>query len=373
MLGTKTQTSVVGEFGGLGYKATGHAWAGETWGYGGLYKTPEELRDRYDLLMKRMWRLRDTHGMSAGVYTQLTDVEVELNGFMTYDRAVLKFDTARTAAVNRGFAPYVLPEYPDFTDAVTVSMTQGHPTQIRYTTDGSEPTATSALYTSPFTIRRSTVVRARAFGSGVSGATPEARTDFRKVPGGAAVSTSPASIAPGLSYAFFRDTSYENPFRMNWPVRDRVDRLEPGNGPGPTKTGTVATISLSPRDTSEMFGIMYTGYLKIPRTGVYTFTSLSDDGARLWIGNQTVLASLGQSPATTETTGQIALKAGLHPFSLGYFQAYGPMALELFVEGPGMPRQRISGSMLYHARSTALSGGSKVRADALVGGSSQSR
>jgi hypothetical protein len=175
-----------------------------------------------------------------------------------------------------------------------------------------------------------------------------------------------------LSYAFFRDTTYENPFRMNWPVRDRVDRLDPGNGPSPAKTGTVATIDLSPRDTSEMFGIMYTGYMSVPRTGVYTFTSISDDGARLWIGDQTVLASLGQSPATTETTGQIALQAGLHPFTLGYFQAYGPMKMELYVEGPGMPRQLVSRRMFYHARSTALSSGASVTPTA-AGGSSQSR
>ncbi|HEX2722040.1 MAG TPA: chitobiase/beta-hexosaminidase C-terminal domain-containing protein [Gemmatimonadaceae bacterium] len=373
MLGTKTQTAVVGEFGGLGYKLTNHTWAGEAWGYGGLYKTEEELHDRYDLLMKRMWHLRDTHGMSAGVYTQLTDVEVELNGFMTYDR-LPKFDSTRTAAVNRGLAPYILPEYPEFTNAVVVSITQGRPTQIRYTTDGSEPTAASALYKGPFTIRGNTTVRARSFDHGTVTHAPEARTEYKRVAGRAPAAATGATVAPGLSYAFFRDTTYESPFRMNWPVRDRVDRLEPRNGPDPAKTGTVPNFSLAPSDTSEMFGIMFTGYIRVPRTGVYTFTSMSDDGARLWIGNETILASLGQSPATTETQGQIALQAGLHPISLGYFQAYGPKVLELFIEGPGMPRQRISGQMLYHARSSArLSGGSNVSATARLGGSSQSR
>jgi hypothetical protein len=300
-------------------------------------------------------------------------VEVELNGYMSYDRAVVKFDTARTAAVNRGLAPYILPEYPEFTSTVRVSMTQGTPTEIRYTLDGSEPTASSTLYRNPFTLRSNTVVRARSFANGVKTAAPEARTEFRRTAGRPAVANPAGGVTSGLSYAFFRDTTYENPFRMNWPVRDRVDRLEPGNGPSPQKTGTVATITLAPRDTSEMFGIMYTGYIRVPRTGVYTFTSMSDDGARLWIGNETVLASLGQAPATTETTGQIALQAGLHPFSLGYFQAYGPMALELFIEGPGMPRQRVSGGMLFHARSTARMGGGTDRATTLAGGSSLPR
>jgi hypothetical protein len=97
-----------------------------------------------------------------------------------------------------------------------------------------------------------------------------------------------------------------------------------------------------------MFAIQYTGYIRVPRTGVYTFTSLSDDGARLWIGDETVLASLGQSPTTTETTGQIALQAGLHPITVGYFQAYGPKIFELYIEGPGLRRQLVPARMLYH-------------------------
>lgn len=356
MLGTRDRTAVVGEFGGLGYKVSGHTWAGEAWGYGGLFGTNSALAGRYDLLMKRMWHLRDTHGMSAGVYTQLTDVEIELNGYLTYDRAVLKFDTARTAAVNRGLAPYILPEYPQFTDAVTVSITQGTPTEIHYTTDGSEPTASSARYARPFRIQSSTTVRAKAFVSGAPTSAPEARTEFRRVPGRAPASVSAASLAPGVQYAFFQDTTYESPFRMNWPVRDRVDRLERGNGPDPRKTGTTARITLAPRDTSEMFGIQYSGYIRVPRTGVYTFTAMSDDGTRLWIGDETVLASLGQSPTTTETTGQIALKSGLHPITVGYFQAYGPMALELYIEGPGLRRQLIPSRMLFHSRDSRSAG-----------------
>jgi hypothetical protein len=143
---------------------------------------------------------------------------------------------------------------------------------------------------------------------------------------------------------------------MNWPVRDRVDRLEPGDGPSPARIGTTPTISLAPRDTNEMFGIQFTGFIRIPRTGVYTFTAMSDDGTRLWIGGETVLASLGQSPATTETGGQIALQAGLHPFTVGYFQAYGPMALDLYIEGPGMSRQLIPARMLVHSRLSHAAG-----------------
>jgi len=347
---------VVGEFGGLGFKVAGHAWAGDAWGYGGLFPSDTALQARYDLLMKRMWDLQATHGMSAGIYTQLTDVEVELNGFMTYDRAVTKFDVARTAAMNRGLAPYLKPELADFTDSLRVSISTGAPAEIRYTVDGSEPTASSPMYRAPFTLRASTVVRARSFAGGQPTAAPEARSDFRRGAGRAPVSVARASLADGLQYAFYADTTAEPAFRMNWPVRWQVERSEtkPEDYP-PRTTGTAATVSLAPADTTEMFSLRFTGFVRVPRTGVYTFTALADDGAAMWVGDQNVFWSVGQSPRTTESSGALALQAGLHPVTVTYFQGYGPRTLELFVEGPGMRRQRVPASMLFHDRTSRLS------------------
>jgi hypothetical protein len=346
MFGEGDKVAVVGEFGGLGYKVPGHAWAGDSWGYGGLFTSEAALHERYDLLMKRLHHDRDTHGMGAGIYTQLTDVEVELNGFYTYDRAVLKFDTARTAAVNRGLAPYVLPELAEFTDSVRVDISQGTPSEVRFTLDGSEPTSASPLYRAPVVLRANTTVRARSFVNGRPTAAPESRTEYRRVAGRAPVA---AAVAPGLAYAYYADTTPEPAFRMNWPIRWQVERPEvrPADV-RPRRTGVVRTPTLAPRDTNEMFAFRYTGYVRVPRTGVYTFLARSDDGAALWVGSDNVFWSVGQSPRTTETWGQVALQAGLHPITIGYFQAYGPMALELFIEGPGMRRQRVPASMLFH-------------------------
>jgi hypothetical protein len=351
MRGANGRVAVVGEFGGLGYKENGHTWAGDAWGYGGLFPDRDALGDRYALLFKRLYRDRDTHGIGAGVYTQLTDVEVELNGFMTYDRAVMKFDTARTAAVNRGHAPYILPELAEFTDTARVMIHQGTPTEVRYTVDGSEPTSASPMYRGPFTVRRTTTVRARSFVDGRPTAAPEARTEFRKDAGIAAVT---AAVVPGLRYEFFRDTTAEPAYRMNWPVRWQLERPEKRpEDIAPHKTGTIATVTLAPADTAVMFGMRYTGYIRVPRTGVYTFTALSDDGAGMWFGDRNVFWSLGQSPKTTETWGQIALQAGLHPITVTFFQAYGPRALELYIEGPGVRRQQVPASMLFRDRAAA--------------------
>ena len=82
---------VVGEYGGHGFPTRGHMWQ-ETeavWGYGSLPKTLAELKDRYRISCKRLTELK-AKGIAAGVYTQTTDVEVEVNGLMTYDRKIIK-------------------------------------------------------------------------------------------------------------------------------------------------------------------------------------------------------------------------------------------------------------------------------------------
>jgi len=83
--------NVVGEFGGHGYPVQGHLWdaSRDNWGYGGLPKSEAEYRDRYVRTLEQLDVLQD-QGIAAGVYTQTTDVEGEINGLMTYDRKVIK-------------------------------------------------------------------------------------------------------------------------------------------------------------------------------------------------------------------------------------------------------------------------------------------
>lgn len=122
-----TRVSVLGEFGGLGLPVKNHLWkdAGN-WGYR-TYKTPEELREAYHVLMVRMHPLIGK-GMAAAVYTQTTDVEIEVNGLMTYDRAVIKFDLAETAKWHKAlFGP--VPEY-----AELIPTSEKAPQTWKYTT-----------------------------------------------------------------------------------------------------------------------------------------------------------------------------------------------------------------------------------------------
>ena len=96
----RTKINVLGEYGGIGYLVKGHIWKpeGQNWGYSGLCKTTDELLSRYKLYAERLKTLIDI-GCAAAVYTQTTDVELELNGLMTYDR-LEKVDASLIRAIN---------------------------------------------------------------------------------------------------------------------------------------------------------------------------------------------------------------------------------------------------------------------------------
>lgn len=93
---------VVGEFGGHGYPVTGHLWNpnARNWGYGGLPKDQAEWVERYKTSLRTLAELRP-QGISAGIYTQTTDVEGEINGLVTYDRKVQKLSPAEFAKMHR--------------------------------------------------------------------------------------------------------------------------------------------------------------------------------------------------------------------------------------------------------------------------------
>ena len=92
--------SFLGEFGGLGHPVEGHLWKVNpggrgNWGYGGIEdtKTREGLEKTYLGLMEQLGDLAEK-GLGGSVYTQTTDVEIEINGIMTYDRKVIKYNPA---------------------------------------------------------------------------------------------------------------------------------------------------------------------------------------------------------------------------------------------------------------------------------------
>ncbi len=95
-----TRIVVLGEFGGLGLPLEGHTWQSKNnWGYQS-FKNNEDLFKKYAEFIDRIPHFI-SKGLSAAVYTQTTDVEVETNGLMTYDRRIIKIPIEKLKEIHQ--------------------------------------------------------------------------------------------------------------------------------------------------------------------------------------------------------------------------------------------------------------------------------
>ena len=222
------------------------------------------------------------------------------------------------------------------TDHFTLALRTIRPDAvIRYTTDGSDPRADAPGYrdvlklpVTPEGVR----VTARAFLPNGRASPARAATFRRAQLRSAAADTS--GLLPGL-----RATYAEFPTRVR-SVR-ALDSV-------PLARDTVIdAITLSGTERPEWFGWTFTGYLRVPRSGIYTFTLTSDDGSTLAIGN-TVVVDFDGYHGEQDRSGQIALAAGHHPISIRYFQATGGAALGARLAVDDEPLPRLPPDWLFH-------------------------
>ncbi|MBZ9750106.1 AbfB domain-containing protein [Deinococcus sp. HMF7604] len=97
-----SRVSVLGEFGGLGLRTPGHEWNPNTSFSYEMQPSVAAFNDRYLGLVQATRALMINKGLSASIYTELTDVESEVNGLYTYDRQIAKIDVARARTAHLG-------------------------------------------------------------------------------------------------------------------------------------------------------------------------------------------------------------------------------------------------------------------------------
>ena len=192
-----------------------------------------------------------------------------------------------------------------FIDETTVELTCPLPgTEIRYTTDGSMPTKESALYNGALEVGKTTDFAFRTFRPDGS-PSDVVRTKYVKAPYAEAV-TAPAALQPGLK-AVWRD------FRGN--LCADIDAA-------PVKGEYVVESVSIPEEVKGNIGLVLTGYLEVPADGIYTFALLSDDGSTLMLDGE-LLGDNDGAHSPVEIIVQKALKAGLHPIEVRYFDCNG--------------------------------------------------
>lgn len=111
--------------------------------------------------------------------------------------------------------------------------------------------------------------------------------------------------------------------------------------------GVTSKINLNKKEKASNFAFQFQGYIKIPKSGVYTFYLTSDDGSALSIDGNRVIDNGGPHGALQKTA-KIALKKGFHKMKVRYFDAGGNNTLELKVKVDGDEKKDLPSDWLYH-------------------------
>ncbi len=201
--------------------------------------------------------------------------------------------------------------------------------ELHYTLDGSEPGPDSPLAENPVILRESALVSARCFRDGkpVSGTASRAFTRVAPQPAAAKV-----PLTQGLKYGYYEG---------NWDLLPDFASLKA------VKEGVTGAFEFDPRNREEYFGFRYQGFIRIPEDGVYAFFLDSDDGSRLYLDDALLVDNNGLH-GMQEKMGVAALAKGFHPICVTFFEKTGGDGLNVSFEGPGIEKQTISRTMLFH-------------------------
>lgn len=276
-----------------------------------------------------------------------TDFEFTLSG-----------DTAGSISpIYRPINPVTIgPEQTAFADHMDVTLTTKTPgVQIRYTTDGSEPTPNSTLYDKPFRLDHSALVRARAYRPGMthnpyqtSGteATPVADALFDKealIP-----AMKPPHSAPGLTCSY-----YEGDWRNLLLNIDDLKPLATKTVPGLWDLSVIPQdnppVGNQPAPRTKAYALVYQGYLNVPAAGTYTLQAPrefvwpdTDAGyeLRVYLGNHHGLKRVDGLNEWYPSTAahafgkwSVALDKGMQPFKVVYIDWRTDAAKRLNVPG----------------------------------------
>ena len=192
--------------------------------------------------------------------------------------------------------------------------------KIRYTTDGTEPTAESANADSVLTMPGPVELKVRSFN--VRGGNKGVTTGSFKDGNTLKAIEKPGAIKPGgLNYTYYRG---------EWDKLPDFSRLTP------ISSGRMdATFSLDKLPDKENFGVVMDGFVEIKEEGYYVLILDSDDGAKIIFNGEPVLVNDGLHGMGNAQTYMLPLEKGFYPVRVEYFQRGGGRGLDIRYVMPG--------------------------------------
>jgi len=225
--------------------------------------------------------------------------------------------------------PYIIDTKRTFNNENTVKLAcDTKDAEIYYTTNGSEADKTANLYTKPFIISKTTIVKMKAYKAGQESLASS--VEIKKT--GLSKKVYLKELKPGVKYKYTHGI-----YRMVYDFKDAKV----------LKSGILPNFTSQPKEKELFFSFDFEAFINIPKDGEYTFYINSNDGGRLYIDDYLLLNNDGLH-GMTEVSKTIKLKAGLHPISVKYFQEGGSNGLEVSWQSPGFEKQIIPPSVLFY-------------------------
>ena len=206
---------------------------------------------------------------------------------------------------------------------------------VHYTTDGSQPTKDSPIFKGPMTIKKSMILKARNV-TKTGRMSITTTSTFRKLVMKKASKLKLTDVKRGLKFSYYDE------------IQKKLRGVPNFSKLKAKRVGVQAVFRLPPEIRSNFFAINFEGYIKVPSDGTYTFYTRSDDGSLLYIGDEKIVDNDGLHGAGNLVSGQVLLKKGFHKIRVGYFQASGGKSIKVVYEGPGINRQAIPSTILFH-------------------------
>jgi hypothetical protein len=217
-----------------------------------------------------------------------------------------------------------------FLQRMIVQLQHRRHENIYYTIDGTPPTRESNKYTGHIILEAdTTVLKAISFSSEGRPSKMVSRTFFKANPLPARKLGN--KVKNGIRYQFY--------FGL-WENMPDFNDLRAG------KTGTTKEINLDVREQNDAFGLVFEGYISMPLTDVYTFTTVSDDGSKVYLDDQLVVQNDGQHMPQRQS-GQIGLQAGYHKIRVEFFEAGGSEELKVYWACSMIDEEEIPAKVLF--------------------------
>jgi hexosaminidase len=193
--------------------------------------------------------------------------------------------------------------------------------KIYYTVDGTEPDINSSQYSEPLQFTSPVLLKSKTIlANGMSSPTATLQISFID------------TTVNGLHYNYYEG---------DWDVLPKLWEMKPDKK---GKINKLGLRSIEPRE--DFYGADIYGFIKIEKTGDYTFYLTSDDGSKLFIDNQLLIDNDGLH-SSKEVSGKIFLESGNHPFKIYYFEKTGSQELRVEYEGPGFRKKPIPANVLF--------------------------